>query len=149
MTVQVHITNGPISPAQAGAEEAPSPTTGTAAVGAVLTFRGVVRRLEDDRLLTSIIYETYDPMAQLELERLSGQAVEKFGLLGLRLVHSRGAVPVGEASLFIAIRSTHRREGLDAMDWLIDQLKRDVPIWKHPQYADASHSPCEPGAADA
>lgn len=143
MSVLVEIRDGPVSPTSRAS------TRNVGAAGAVLTFLGVVRALEDDQLLTSIVYETYDPMAQRELERLATEAEARFGLLGLLLLHSRGEVPVGQASLFIEIRSAHRRECLDGMDWLINQLKTDVPIWKHPQFIQPKSSPRDIGVNDA
>ena len=135
MSVRVHIVDGPVGPAGGAHTEAGAGT------GAVLTFLGVVRGLEDGCPLLAIDYETYEPMAPRELNRLANETTTRFGLLGLQLVHSRGVVPVGQPSLFIEIHSAHRREGLDAMDHLIEQLKRDVPIWKRPIFA------AEPGVA--
>ncbi|MFT5422483.1 MAG: molybdopterin synthase catalytic subunit [Phycisphaerales bacterium] len=130
MSVCVHIVDGPV-------ERQPEPDRATLSdAGAVLTFLGVVRGLEEGAPLESIDYQTYDPMAQRELERLVNETAIQFGLLAISLVHSRGVVPIGQPSLLIEIRSAHRREGLDAMDSLIDHLKRDVPIWKRPIFAE-------------
>jgi molybdopterin synthase catalytic subunit len=69
-------------------------------------------------------------MAQRLLAELCAQAIQRFGVLSIRLIHSKAFVPAGEVSLFISIRSERRSAALEAMTWLIEALKRDVPIWK-------------------
>lgn len=107
-----------------------------AGAGAVLTFEGIVRPLEDARPLRALRYEAYEPMASRELARLAAETVARHGLLALAVHHSRGRVPVGECSLRLVIRSAHRAEALAAAAEFIDRLKRDVPIWKHPEWAE-------------
>jgi molybdopterin synthase catalytic subunit len=104
--------------------------------GAVVRFEGVVRRLEADqasggeRELAALDYQTYDPMAERELSALAGRVAERHGLLSLIVLHSRGRVAVGEVSFVLIVASAHRAEALAASNEFIDQLKRDVPIWK-------------------
>jgi len=69
-------------------------------------------------------------MAQKLLAELCAQAIVRFGVLSIRLIHSKAFVPAGEVSLFINIRSNRRIAALEAMTWLIEALKREVPIWK-------------------
>jgi molybdopterin synthase catalytic subunit len=69
-------------------------------------------------------------MAQKLLTELCAQAIQRFGVLSIRLIHSKSFVPAGEVSLFISIRSERRIASLEAMTWLIEALKREVPIWK-------------------
>lgn len=111
-------------------------------VGSTLRFEGIVRRAEPDpneggaaRDLRALDYQTYDPMAERELERLADRVCEQFGLRSIMALHSRGRVDVGEASFVLEIASTHRAEGLLAMTAFIDRLKQDVPIWKHAVWA--------------
>ena len=130
MSVEVHIVDGPIpvpltSPALRG-NQCPEPH----ATGATLTFEGLVRADESGRTITALDYQTYDPMAQQQLELLAQDILARHGLLAISLTHSRGRVPVGDCSLRITIHSRHRKEALAGMDELIDRLKRDVPIWK-------------------
>ena len=119
----VHVVEGPLAPwlpmAFAGA-------------GAVVVFDGVVRPLEDGRTLDAIDYEAYRPMADRQLERLAAEASARHGLVACLAWHSVGRVAVGETSFRLAVASTHRREALAAMDWFIDTMKKDVPIWKRP-----------------
>jgi molybdopterin synthase catalytic subunit len=108
----------------------------TAGAGGVLTFHGVVRPLEEGREIRGLDYETYDPMAERMLGELAADAVERFALLGFRVLHSRGFVSVGAASLVAEARGAHRKETLDAMAWYIHRMKEDVPIWKRAVFAD-------------
>lgn len=102
--------------------------------GAVINFEGVVRPGEDGRDIDGLNYQTYDPMAEKTLRQLGEQTCERFGLIGLSVEHSRGHVPVGRRSFRLRIASAHRKQALAAMDWFIDVMKRDVPIWKHPVF---------------
>lgn len=106
--------------------------------GAVLTFLGVVRPYEDDRLLKGLSYTSYNPMAEQQLYRLAKRTIDLHQLSHVRIVHSLGFVGVNEPSLRIDVASKHRKEALSAMDGILNDLKRDVPIWKSPVYADES-----------
>lgn len=117
-------------------------------VGATLRFEGIVRRDEPSgaptpggaplplRPLIALDYQTYDPMAHHQFAGLARDVAHEFGLLALVALHSRGRVRVGEASFMLTIRSTHRAEAIAAMTSFIDRLKRDVPIWKLPVWAE-------------
>ncbi len=111
-------------------------------VGATLRFEGIVRRMErdmqrsgDERSLSHLEYQTYDPMAERELRSLATGVCERFGLLSIVAVHSRGLVAVGEVSFVLEVVSSHRAEAIEAMSAFIDRLKQDVPIWKHAVWA--------------
>ncbi len=117
-------------------------------VGATLRFDGIVRRDEPSgsptsggatqplRPLAALDYQTYDPMAQQQFSRLAHDIAHEFGLLALIALHSRGRVRVGEVSFMLTIQSTHRAEAVAAVTAFIDRLKRDVPIWKQPVWAE-------------
>lgn len=105
------------------------------AAGAILDFRGVVRGLENNRPIEGIDYEAHETMAQSQLKGIAQEAGEKFGLGTVLIRHRIGFVAAGEASLVIRLASSHRGESLRAMTWLIDELKKKVPIWKHPRFA--------------
>lgn len=100
--------------------------------GALLCFEGCVRPAEDGRPIDGLHYQVYEPMAWRELEKLGRETMIRFELLALRVQHSRGDVRAGECSFRLQIASKHRKEGLAAMDWFIDRMKQDVPIWKLP-----------------
>lgn len=104
--------------------------------GANLLFLGTTREMTGDAQTAILEYESHRPMALLELERLATEARTKWELLGVAVVHRVGEVPIGEASVAIAVSAAHRREAFDAGQWLIDELKRTVPIWKKERWAD-------------
>ena len=122
MSVNVSIVAGPIHET----EDSP-PLDGA---GAELSFRGIVRPYEAGRPIVGLEYEAYEPMAQKMLTDLCAQAIQRFGVLSIRLIHSKAFVPAGEVSLLINIRSDRRIAALEAMTWLIEALKCEVPIWK-------------------
>ncbi len=106
--------------------------------GAILDFRGVVREREDGRLIAGIEYEAHASMAQHQLERITFEAIDRFDLNGAVVRHRIGYVPAGEASLVMRLATAHRSEALKAMAWLIDELKKRVPIWKHPRFVSVA-----------
>jgi molybdopterin synthase catalytic subunit len=84
-------------------------------------------------------YEGYVPMAVKQLNELVDKCRRKWdSLMGVAIYHRLGLVPVGEESVLIAVSSPHRRDALEAVHWLIDELKRTVPIWKKEVYEDGS-----------
>lgn len=126
MSVEVRISDGPL----------PAVSRGAAGAGAVVCFEGVVRGEEDGRALDALDYEAYEPMASRELAALAERSVHKHALLGIDVWHSRGRVAVGEVSFRLIVRAAHRAEGLAAMSEFIDEMKRDVPIWKSPVWKE-------------
>ena len=106
------------------------------ASGAVIDFWGKVRRMEDGRELNGINYEAHRVMAEYQMNFLAKKATINFSLSALLLLHRVGFVPAGEASLFLRVASRHRAAAFDASQWLIEELKRKVPIWKRPMFID-------------
>ncbi|MEO0476669.1 MAG: molybdenum cofactor biosynthesis protein MoaE [Planctomycetota bacterium] len=104
--------------------------------GALLTFRGVVRPYEDERQLAGLHYTHYEPMATQQLQRLADRAAQTHALEHIKIIHSIGFVAANQASLHIAIASKHRKAALLGMDKVLDDLKREVPIWKTPVFVD-------------
>jgi molybdopterin synthase catalytic subunit len=104
--------------------------------GAVLTFVGVVRSQNRGRRVSAIDYQAYAGMAEREIDRLGDEARSRFGLSRVSVIHRVGVVPVGEASLMIALTSAHRGPALEAMEWIVSEIKRRVPIWKKEHYDD-------------
>ena len=101
--------------------------------GATLDFLGVVRRLEDGGEIDGIEYEAHREMAEHQLRRIAEQAAENFRLRVVIIHHRIGFIAVGEPSLFVRVASPHRGEGFRASQWIVDELKRKVPIWKKPR----------------
>jgi molybdopterin synthase catalytic subunit len=102
--------------------------------GAMVEFRGMVRRLEDGREIAGIEYEAHPEMAEYQLKRIAEQATNKFGLKRVTIHHRIGFVTVGEPSLVVAVATPHRGEGFRAAQWIVDELKKKVPIWKKPRF---------------
>jgi molybdopterin synthase catalytic subunit len=102
--------------------------------GAVVDFWGVVRVLEDGRQIEGIEYEAHQEMAEHQLQLVAEEAASKFQLLKVVLHHRTGFVPAGEASLFLQVRAGHRDRAFEASRWIVEELKKRVPIWKHPKF---------------
>lgn len=101
-------------------------------------FLGVTRRTTGARVTQRLAYEAHVPMAQRELEKLATAAIDKFDLFHVVIVHRLGEVPVGEASVVVGCSSSHRPQTFAALAWIMETLKREVPIWKREQYADGT-----------
>jgi molybdopterin synthase catalytic subunit len=123
MTVAVSIVDGALPPA--GPWEAPG-------AGAVLTFEGVVRPLEEGAVIDAIDYDSYRPMALTMLEELAAAVLTTHGLAAITVEHAVGRVAVGEISFRLRIASEHRAEGLAAAAEFISKMKEDVPLFKTP-----------------
>ena len=106
--------------------------------GALVCFEGVVRNHTRNRRTLYLDYEAYRPMAIREMEKLSQQSLERFKIRDVRLVHRLGRLEIGEISVFIAVASAHRAAAFDACRWLIDTLKKTVPIWKKEYFEDGA-----------
>jgi molybdopterin synthase catalytic subunit len=96
-------------------------------VGAVVNFIGVVR---DEPNLKGINIEVYEEMAMEKLKGLDEKARQKFGVKDVHIIHRIGLLKPGENIVHIAVSSAHRKEAFQACEWLIDELKKIVPIWK-------------------
>jgi molybdopterin synthase catalytic subunit len=106
--------------------------------GAALVFEGVVRNQTRGRKTLYLDYEAYEDMALQELEALVGEAIEKFKIRDVAIVHRLGRLQIGETSVLIAVASAHRAAAFEACRWLIDTLKRKVPIWKKEYFEDGA-----------
>ena len=99
-------------------------------IGAVVEFLGIVRELENGEALAGLHYEAYEPMARKVLGRHFEELARLHPCAAVLFIHRTGWVPVGEASMFLRVLSSHRKEALAFMDGAIDRLKQDVPVWK-------------------
>jgi MoaE-MoaD fusion protein len=104
--------------------------------GAVLVFEGVVRNQTRGRRTLYLDYEAYEEMALAQMELLASAALEQFQIRDVAIVHRLGRLEIGETSVLIAVLSAHRGAAFDACRWLIDTLKRTVPIWKKEHFED-------------
>lgn len=106
--------------------------------GAVCVFDGIVRDNTRGRKTLYLDYEAYRDMALQQMQRLAHESLSKFGVRDVAIVHRLGRLQVGETSVLIAVASAHRAAAFDSCRWLIDTLKRTVPIWKKETFADGA-----------
>ncbi len=101
-------------------------------MGAVVYFAGVVRGTEEGRDIGGLDYEAFIPMAEKQFQLLFDQTQQKWPIEAVRLVHRIGRVPAGEPSLWIEVVAPHREEAFAASQYIINEMKQIVPIWKKP-----------------
>ena len=106
--------------------------------GAVAVFEGIVRNHSRNRRTLYLDYEAYEPMALKKLQELAEQALARFTVRGVTIVHRLGRLEIGETSVLIAVASEHRGAAFEACRWLIDTLKKTVPIWKKEHFEDGA-----------
>ncbi len=106
--------------------------------GAVCVFDGIVRDNTRGRKTLFLEYEAYREMALSQMQSLAEQAIAEFGVRDVAVVHRLGRLEVGETSVLVAVASAHRGAAFDACRWLIDTLKKTVPIWKKEHFVDGA-----------
>ena len=106
--------------------------------GAAVVFEGVVRNQTRGRKTLYLDYEAYEEMALRQMEALAEQALQQFQIRDVALVHRLGRLEIGEISVLIVVASAHRAAAFDACRWVIDTLKRTVPIWKKEFFEDGA-----------
>jgi molybdopterin synthase catalytic subunit len=106
--------------------------------GAVVVFDGIVRDNTRGRKTLYLDYEAYEEMALAEMLKLASEAGERFAIDRVGVVHRLGRLEIGESSIVIVVTSAHRGAAFDACRWLIDTLKRTVPVWKKEHFADGA-----------
>jgi len=106
--------------------------------GAVVVFDGIVRDNTRGRQTLYLDYEAYEEMARKQMEELAAEARRQFGARQVTMIHRLGRLAVGETSVLIVAASAHRAQAFDACRWLIDTLKKTVPIWKKETFADGA-----------
>ncbi|MHB1935934.1 MAG: molybdenum cofactor biosynthesis protein [Acidobacteriaceae bacterium] len=106
--------------------------------GAVVVFDGIVRNNTRGRKTLYLDYEAYEAMALGQMQALARDARQRFGVRRIALVHRLGRLQVGETSILIVVASAHRAQAFDACRWIIDTLKKTVPIWKKEWFEDGA-----------
>jgi len=104
--------------------------------GAIVTFLGTTRDHHRGRAVVRLEYEAYERMALPALERIERETCTRFAIATCAIVHRLGEVPPREASVVVVISAEHRGPAFDACRWAMDELKRNVPIWKKERFAD-------------
>lgn len=102
--------------------------------GAVVVFEGCARDHHEGRAVENLAYEAFVPMAVAELEKLRGEAMERFGLVQCLIHHRVGEVPLTEAAVVVVTASAHRQEAFQGAAWIMDRIKERVPIWKRERF---------------
>jgi len=106
--------------------------------GAVVVFDGIVRNNSRGRQTLYLDYEAYEEMAAKQMSELAQEARSRFDVRQVTVVHRLGRLVVGETSVLIVVASAHRAQAYDASRWLIDTLKKTVPIWKKETFVDGA-----------
>ena len=117
--------------------------------GAILLFLGVVRDVNDGRVVTAIEYSAYESMAAAELQAIANEGAQQFGSTNVRIVHRLGELALEDASVGIAVAHAHRDEAYALSRWTIEELKRRVPIWKREHYVDGTREWVDPAGRSA
>jgi MoaE-MoaD fusion protein len=106
--------------------------------GAVVVFDGIVRDNTRGRRTLYLDYEAYEEMAAKQMRELAAEARSRFGVRHVTIIHRLGRLIVGETSVLIVVASAHRAAAFEACRWLIDTLKKQVPIWKKETFEDGA-----------
>lgn len=105
-------------------------------VGGVVTFEGRVRNHNDNKDVTSLEYEVYPELAQKEGQRIVALALENFDISNAFCVHRQGHLQIGDMAVWVIATAEHREEAFKACQFIIDQVKATVPIWKKEHYVN-------------
>ncbi len=131
MSVAAWVTRDPVEPGdvldRVGADED----------GAVVLFLGVVRDHNEGTAVSGVTYDAYEEMATRVLAEIAGEAAERLGTDRVAVAHRVGELSIGEVSVAIAASSPHRAESFDAARYVIEEIKKRLPVWKKEHYADA------------
>jgi molybdopterin synthase catalytic subunit len=131
---EVSLTDSPL--------ELPEPRNDPGA-GAIVVFWGAVRATEEGREISGIDYEAHRAIAEHQMRIVAESAAVKFDIREISLRHRVGFVRVAEPSVVVRVESGHRGAAFAASQWIMDELKRVVPIWKHPVFKDESATSTE------
>lgn len=131
MRRQLRITTEPIDESDLLSRRAMS-----AEMGAAVYFLGAVRRVEEGKSISAIGYEAFQQMAEHQFALIFEEMEKRWPIESVRLVHRIGVVKVNEPSLWVEVIAPHRHEAFAACQFLIDEMKRVVPIWKRPVFSN-------------
>ncbi|QDU81722.1 Molybdopterin synthase catalytic subunit [Polystyrenella longa] len=106
--------------------------------GAVVLFLGTVREMTSGRQTVALDYDAYPEMAQAQMQDLAQEAIDKWPIVNVAIVHRLGHLELGEISVAVAVSTPHRRDAFEAGQYLIDELKVRVPVWKKENWSDGT-----------
>lgn len=104
--------------------------------GAFVSFEGWVRNRNEGRDVVRLEYESYAPLAEKEGARIIAEACERWPITAARCVHREGLLAIGECAVWVGVSAPHRDEAFAACRYIIDEVKRRLPIWKKEYYVD-------------
>ncbi|MBU2913684.1 molybdenum cofactor biosynthesis protein MoaE [Reichenbachiella agariperforans] len=104
--------------------------------GAINVFIGTTRNQTAGKKVIKLDFEAYEPMAVKELQKIADRAVEQWDILSYAIVHRVGILEIGEEAVVIAVSTPHRKDAFQACEFIIDELKKTVPIWKREVFED-------------
>jgi molybdopterin synthase catalytic subunit len=117
--------------------------------GANVLFLGTARGVTAGVVTTALDYDAHEPLAMAALDRLRHEAIHRFGLTDCVVEHRLGPIEIGTAAVGIAASAPHRAEAFAAAQWLMEEIKRQVPIWKCEEHADGRRAWVHPGGPPA
>lgn len=106
------------------------------AAGAVNVFHGIVRNENKGRSVDHLVYDAYPSMAEKVMRQIAEEAIKRFALRGCAVLHRTGRLEIGETSLLIAVSCGHRGESFEAGHWLVNEVKKRIPVWKKEVWSD-------------
>jgi molybdopterin synthase catalytic subunit len=112
--------------------------------GAISVFVGAVREVNDGRSVSGIEYSAYAAMADQEMERIVAEAESAFGVSAIVVEHRIGVLDVGDTSIAIVCAHAHRAAAMNSTRYIIEEIKKRVPIWKMEQYTDGTREWVDP-----
>jgi len=122
---------------------------GHAAAGACVDFEGWVRDHNAGRAVRRLDYQAYAALAEDEGEAILAEALARFDVREARCIHRVGSLAIGDLAVWVGVSADHRGAAFDACRWIIDEVKRRVPIWKNEHYADGESGWLHPDDAPA
>lgn len=106
------------------------------AAGAAVTFDGHVRSCNEGKAVRALSYEPFDQLAVAEGKRVLAEAGERFDVISAECMHRTGNLQIGELAVRVVVQAAHRKAAFEACEWIIDEVKQRVPIWKKEFYTD-------------
>ncbi|MEO6113481.1 MAG: molybdenum cofactor biosynthesis protein MoaE [Sphingomicrobium sp.] len=110
-----------------------------AGAGAIASFTGLVRDLHDGERIEALWLDHHERITSQAIDDIAAEARTRFALSALAIVHRVGAVDAGQPIVFVAAAAAHRRAAFDAVDYMMDRLKTDAPLWKRETRSDGDH----------
>ena len=104
--------------------------------GALVTFTGIVRNINNGKHVIQIEYEMYEKMVISEANKLIKVVLDKFDIQSIKVVHRTGVIFVGETAIWVGVTAMHRCAAFEASEWVMNQIKQLLPIWKKETYQD-------------